>query len=171
MKFSTACKFHKLSLHTLWDMIYIVCQYFPCIGYHSNHDFCPSRIKHVHNVPVVSYPFENFQKPNLYFLAHLSHCSFAQNDICDHMMYVVHPSVNNFLWTISPLNFNKLHKDDQNYYQSFKRFGFRSGLMFVQSRSGCKLFAKVISRRQVAPNKERVKTWWCNYDPSQLQTS
>ena len=39
----------------------------------------------------------------------------------------------------------------QEYHQSVKQFGSRSVLMFCWARSGSKLFAKVISRRQKSP--------------------
>ena len=45
----------------------------------------------------------------------------------------------------------------QELYQSVKQFESRSEPMFCRSWSGSKLFAKVISRRQIAASKERVR--------------
>ena len=42
-------------------------------------------------------------------------------------------------------------KKFQEHYQSVKQFGPRSGPTFCRSRSGSKLFAKVISRQQNLP--------------------
>ena len=54
----------------------------------------------------------------------------------------------------SKINFFK--KIFQEYHQSVKQFGFRSGPTFCQAWSGSKLFVKVISRWQVATSGERV---------------
>ena len=53
------------------------------------------------------------------------------------------------LLTLFKVNFIK--KFLQEYYQSAEWFGSESGPSFCRSRSGSKLFAKVISRQQKPP--------------------
>ena len=56
------------------------------------------------------------------------------------------------------LNFFKINffkKFFQEHHQSVNQFGSRSGPTFCRSWSGFKLFAKVISRQQVAASQER----------------
>ena len=61
----------------------------------------------------------------------------------------------------------------QEHYQSVKQFGSRSGtdLTFCQSRSGSKLFAKFISKRQVAPNRQKIskQSFFIQYKQSLIQ--
>ena len=70
-----------------------------------------------------------------------------------------------FCWLVFKINLFK--KFFQEHYQSFKRFGFRSGPTMHRSWSGSKLFAKVIiiSRQQnVAASKKRVNWIAIKYD-------
>ena len=56
-----------------------------------------------------------------------------------------------FLWSVDFFKIDFYKKIFQEYHQSVKQFGLRSGSTFFRARSGSKLFAKVISRRQKSP--------------------